>query len=525
VIWDDNRISIEGDTAIATSEDVAARFAAYGWRVVECDDAEDPAMLRAAFAAATEGSAAGDHERPVFVRLRTRIGHPMPTVGGTAAAHSGAPGADEVAATKVALGLDPERAFDLPEHLLEHARRVSERGAAARRAWEERLAQWRASAPAVRAALHDRLEAAELPEGWADALPRSPLGSAPVATRVASNRALVAAADVLPELWGGSADLAETNGMLVPGWRSVLPPGVASEEWPGDPYGEMLHFGIREHAMAAIANGITLAGPTRPVVATFFVFSDYLRPALRLSALMGRPVVHVWTHDSVALGEDGPTHQPVEHLWAARAVPHLAVVRPADANETTAAWIRAVDTREGPTALVLSRQPLPVLGDPEPTIAGALRGGYVVAPGPEDPDRDDAPDVLLLATGSEVSVAVTARARLAAAGLTARVVSLPCLEWFDAEPEDYREAVLPPAVTARVSVEAGTAQGWWRYLGSHGEAVSVEDFGASGNGQDVLASCGVTVDAVVDAALRSHARATRGAGRAASELTAASLTE
>ncbi|MFL6093889.1 MAG: thiamine pyrophosphate-dependent enzyme, partial [Blastococcus sp.] len=240
VIWDDNRISIEGDTAIATSEDVAARFAAYGWRVVECDDAEDPAMLRAAFAAATEAPAAGDHERPVFVRLRTRIGHPMPTVGGTAAAHSGAPGADEVAATKVALGLDPERAFDLPEHLLEHARRVSERGAAARRAWEERLAEWRASAPAVRVALHDRLEAAELPEGWADALPRSPLGSAPVATRVASNRALVAAAAVLPELWGGSADLAETNGMLVPGWRSVLPPGVASEEWPGDPYGEML---------------------------------------------------------------------------------------------------------------------------------------------------------------------------------------------------------------------------------------------------------------------------------------------
>jgi transketolase len=305
----------------------------------------------------------------------------------------------------------------------------------------------------------------------------------------------------------------------------VLAPGATSEGLPGDPYGEMLHFGIREHAMAAIANGITLAGPTRPVVATFFVFSDYLRPALRLSALMDRPVLHVWTHDSVALGEDGPTHQPVEHLWAARAVPRLAVVRPADANETTAAWIRALETRDRPTALVLSRQALPVLGEPEPTITGALRGGYVVAPGPEDPDGDDAPDVLLLATGSEVSVAVAARARLAAAGLSARVVSLPCLEWFDAEPADYREGVLPPGVTARVSVEAGTAQGWWRYLGSHGEAVSVEDFGASGNGQEVLAACGITVDAVVDAALRSHARAARGAGRAATELTAGSLTE
>jgi transketolase len=518
VVWDDNRVSIEGDTSVATSEDVAARFAAYGWRVVECDDAEDPAALRAAFTAATSPAAAGDHERPTFLRLRTRIGYPMPTVGGTAAAHSGAPGPEEVAATKIALGLDPTRSFDFPQHLLDHTRRVGERGAATRRAWTAGLTAWRARASAARVELHDRLQAGELPRGWVDALPRHPVESAPVATRVASNRVLVAAAAALPELWGGSADLAETNGMLVPGWRSVLPPGTSSDEWPGDPYGEMLHFGIREHAMAAIANGITLAGPTRPVVATFFVFSDYLRPALRLSALMERPVLHVWTHDSVALGEDGPTHQPVEHLWSARAVPRLAVVRPADANETTAAWIRALQTRDRPIALVLSRQALPVLGDPEATIEGALRGGYVVAPTPEEADA--APDVLLLATGSEVALALAARERLAVAGLSARVVSLPCLEWFDAEPEEYRDAVLPPSVTARVSVEAGTAQGWWRYLGSWGEAVSVEDFGASGKGDEVLAACGITVEAVVAAALRSHARTTGSAPMRDQDLTA-----
>jgi transketolase len=282
----------------------------------------------------------------------------------------------------------------------------------------------------------------------------------------------------------------------------------------------MLHFGIREHAMAAVANGIALAGPTRPVVATFLVFSDYLRPALRLSALMGLPVLYVWTHDSVALGEDGPTHQPVEHLWAARAVPRLAVVRPADANETTAAWIRALRTRDHPTALVLSRQALPVLGDPTATIEGAMRGGHVVAPTAEDADATLVPDVLLLATGSEVSLALAARARLAEYGLSARVVSLPCLEWFDAEPAAYRESVLPPSVTARVSVEAGAAQGWWRYLGTHGEAVSVEDFGASGKGEEVLAACGMTVEAVVAAALRSHAGATGSAPGRGQDLTA-----
>jgi transketolase len=522
VVWDDNRISIEGDTAVATAEDVPARFAAYGWRVVDCADAEDPAQVRAAFAAALEPDA--DGERPTFIRLRTRIGHPMPTVGGTAAAHSGAPGADEVAATKAALGLDPEQSFSLPQHLLDHARRVIRRGDAARAQWQQSVAAWRASAPADRVALYDRLHAAELPAGWADTLPRFPAGSAPVATRVASNKALVAVADQLPELWGGSADLVETNGMLVPHWRSVLAPGVTSEEWPGGPYGELLHFGIREHAMAAIANGILLDGPTRPVVATFFVFSDYLRPALRLSALMRLPAVHVWTHDSVALGEDGPTHQPVEHLWAARAMPRLAVVRPADANETTAAWMRTLQTRDRPTALVLSRQALPVLGDPEATIAGALRGGYVVAPAEDDVEptsgAESTPDVLLLATGSEVSVAVSARARLATLGVSARVVSLPCLEWFEAEPQEYRDAVLPPAVAARVSVEAGTAQGWWRYLGTSGEAVSVEDFGASGDGQQVLAACGVSVEAVVDAALRSHARVTGEAAARLSEATA-----
>jgi len=477
VLWDDNRISIEGDTSLATAEDTPARFAAYGWRVLEVADAEDPARVRAALTEAARPAGA-----PTFVRLRTRIGHPMPHVGGTAAAHAGAPGADEVAATKALLGL-PDAPFSMPDELLAHARRVRERGAAAHAAWRERLAAWRAAHP-ERAALLDRLERRALPDGWADALPTFESGRS-VATRVASSQVLAALAGVLPELWGGSADLAESTGLDVAAWTDAL---------PENPDGRQVHFGIREHGMTAVLAGVALFGLTRAVGSTYFVFSDYLRPALRVAALMHLPVTLVLTHDSLAVGEDGPTHQPVEHLWSLRAVPGLDVVRPADARETVAAW-RVLLERERPTALVLSRQGLPVLDVPDDAVlAGVRRGAWVVADDPE-------PDVVLLATGSEVSLALAARAALAARGVAARVVSAPCLEWFAEQDAAYREAVLPPGLRARVAVEAGVDQGWYRYVGLDGCVVGVADYGLSGAGDQVLAARGVHVDAVVDAAL------------------------
>lgn len=487
VLWDDNRISIEGDTALATVEDTPRRFAAYGWRVLDVPDAEDPALLRQVLEEATAGRGA-----PTLVRLRTRIGHPMPTVGGTAAAHAGAPGPSEVAATKTLLGLDPEATFAMPDDLLAHARRVGERGAAARRAWADRLEAWRASEP-ERAALLERLEAGRLPGGWADALPRFEVG-ATVATRVASSHALAALAGVLPELWGGSADLADSTGLAVPGWSDFLP------DARGD--GRQVHFGIREHAMAAALTGVALHGLTRGVGSTYLVFSDYLRPALRVAALMGLPVTLVLTHDSLAVGEDGPTHQPVEQLWSLRTVPGVAVVRPADARETVAAWrvlLERPPSASGPVALALSRQGLPVLDVPEAEVLeGVRRGAYVVA-------DVDAPDVVLLATGSEVALALAAQAELADRRVAARVVSAPCLEWFEAQDRAYRDEVLPPRVRARVAVEAGVEQGWYRYVGLGGRVVGVTTFGASGEGSRVLAEAGVDVAAVVDAALASVA--------------------
>jgi len=492
LIWDDNRISIEGDTSLAVVEDTAARFAAYGWHVLDVPDGEDPARVRQALTQATS-----ETTRPVFVRLRTRIGHPMPTVGGTAGAHAGAPGPDEVAATKELLGLDPHQSFAMPADLLAHARRVGDRGAAAHAAWDEALARWRTEHP-ERSALLDRLTARALPAGWEQALPQFGAGTT-VATRVASAHVLAALADVLPELWGGSADLAESTGTLVPEWEDFLPTDAGSSPRTRAVDGRQVHFGIREHAMAATLNGIALHGLTRAVGSTYFVFSDYMRPAVRLAALMRLPVTLIWTHDSVAVGEDGPTHQPVEHLWAARSVPGLAVVRPADARETVAAWRALLERAAGPTALVLSRQGLPVLDLAEQQVLdGTRRGAYVIA-GPEGAD----PDVVLIATGSEVHLALAARTELAKRGVAARVVSAPCLEWFDAQDRAYRDSVLPPAVRARVSIEAGVAQGWHRYIGLDGRTVAVEDFGVSATGAQVLAARGITLEAVVDAAMDS----------------------
>ncbi|GAA3543449.1 transketolase [Aeromicrobium flavum] len=492
LIWDDNRISIEGDTAIAFTEDVVGRYRAYGWAIVEIEDAEDPTAIRAGYDAALAVT-----DRPVFVRLRTRIGHPMPTVGGTAGAHSGAPGEPEVAATKVALGLDPDQHFAMPQEALDHARRVRERGAAAREQWEQRYDTWRAADP-ERAALHDLLRERDVTPQARERLAALRAEPQAVATRVAGGAVLNAISAELPWLWGGSADLAETNNVAISGARSFTPTGYAGDEWPGGPDGTLVHFGIREHAMGAILNGIALGGYSHPFGATFFVFSDYMRPSVRLAALMGLPVTYVWTHDSVAVGEDGPTHQPVEHLWSHRAIPGLDVVRPADWVETVDAWSRIL-TSDRPTGLVLSRQGVPVVGDLVPADAGARRGAYVLA------DADGTPDAIVIATGSEVGLAMQAREALAAEGVAVRVVSAPCLEWFAEQDRAYRETVLPRSVTARVSVEAGTGTGWHRYVGTNGEIVSVEDFGASGAGDLVLAERGITVDAVVAAVHRTVA--------------------
>ncbi|MCL3838665.1 transketolase [Aeromicrobium duanguangcaii] len=492
LIWDDNRISIEGDTAIAFTEDVAGRYRSYGWEVVEIDDAEDPAAIRAGYDAALAVTG-----RPVFVRLRTRIGHPMPTVGGTAGAHSGAPGEAEVAATKVALGLDPEQHFVMPQDALDHARRVRERGARAREQWQEQYDAWRA-ADREHALLHDLMRERDVTPQARELLAALRATPQAKATRVASGAVLNEIAPELPWLWGGSADLAETNNVAIAGVRSFTPTEYDGDEWPGGPDGTLVHFGIREHAMGAILNGIALSGYSHPFGATFFVFSDYMRPSVRLAALMGLPVTYVWTHDSVAVGEDGPTHQPVEHLWAHRAIPGLDVVRPADWVETVDAWTRAL-TSDRPTALVLSRQGVPVVGDAVPADQGARRGAYVLA------DTDGTADAIIIATGSEVGLAMQAREALAAEGLAVRVVSAPCLEWFEEQDLAYRESVLPRSITARVSVEAGTATGWYRYVGTNGEIVSVEEFGASGAGDLVLAERGITLDAVVGAVHRTLA--------------------
>jgi transketolase len=486
VVWDDNRISIEGDTAVAFTEDVAGRYRAQGWGTLLVDHAEDGSVDVTGLAEALEAARA-DRSRPTLVQLRSIIAWPAPHAQNTGAAHGAALGADEVAATKVALGLDPSESFAVPDEVLAHARQVSRRGADAHAAWSIGYEGWRSNNP-DRAALLDRLVARALPEGWRDVLPSWEPGGK-VATRKASSKVINALAGVMPELWGGSADLGDSNGTTISGAGSFLP---ADSPVPGaDPYGRVVHFGVREHAMGAIQNGIALHGLTRAFAGTFLVFSDYMRPPVRLATLMTLPTLYVWTHDSIGVGEDGPTHQPVEHLWSLRAVPGLAVARPADANETAAVWATALESGR-PTGLILTRQDVPVLdrstGHP---ASEAARGGYVIAEG-----SDGQPRMLLLATGSEVAIALAARDLLEADGIPTRVVSLPCLEWFDDQPQEYRDAVLPPNVRARVSVEAGSVQGWWRYVGDDGTCVGLDHFGASAAGTLLFEQLGFTAERV-----------------------------
>ena len=496
VVYDDNEISIEDDTRVALSEDVNARYEAYGWHTQTVDwrgggsYRENVEELFAALESAKQVT-----DKPSFISLKTIIGWPAPNKQNTGAIHGSKLGDDEAAATKQILGFDAEKHFDVDARVLEHARGARERGRRHREEWQSRFDAWAAENPRNKE-LFDRLRSRALPEGWSDALPTFEADDKGVATRAASGKVLSALAPVLPELWGGSADLAGSNNTTMDGEPSFLPNDRATKMFPGHPYGRTLHFGIREHAMGAICNGIALHGHTRPYGGTFLVFSDYMRPAVRLAALMKLPVTFVWTHDSIGLGEDGPTHQPVEHLSALRAIPGLDVVRPADANETVWAWRAALEHVDRPTALALTRQNVPTLDrDRFASAEGTLRGGYVLA----DAEGGD-PQVVVIATGSEVSLAVEARERLQAEGVATRVVSMPCREWFDAQDRSYRDEVLPPAVRARVSVEAGIAMSWRDLLGDAGVAVSIEDFGASAPYQRLFEEFGFTVDNVVAAA-------------------------
>ena len=486
VIYDDNHISIEGDTAVSFSEDVLARYSAYGWNVDHVDMAADGSVdIVALDAALTRASAVTD--RPTIVRVRNIIGWPAPNLKNTGKAHGSALGDAEVAATKVLLGADPDKSFDVDPDVLAHTRAVADRGQALRLAWEERFVQWQANNP-DKAALLERMKARVLPVGWNAEIPKFEAGKE-IATRKASSDVIQAIAAALPEFWGGSADLGDSNLTTIEGGKSFLP---ASSDMPdASTHGRILHFGIREFAMGAILNGIATSGLTRPFGGTFMVFSDFMRGTVRLAALMNLPVTYVWTHDSIGVGEDGPTHQPIEHLWALRAIPNLAVIRPADANETASVW-QAVIEHNKPAALALSRQNLPVLDSAHTTDVDLVkRGAYVLV------DGSSAPQVVLIATGSEVSIAVAAREQLEASGISTRVVSAPCLEWFDEQSAEYRESVLPSSVSARVAIEAGIAQGWWKYVGLSGDVISIEHFGASAAASKLYSEFGLTAQAIV----------------------------
>jgi transketolase len=496
VFYDDNKISIEDDTAIALGEDVATRYEAYGWHVQVVDGGEDVSAILAAADAAKAVS-----DRPSIILLRTVIGFPAPKKMNTGGVHGAALGADEVAGVKRALAFDPDKSFDVDPEVLAHARRVVDRGDKIRAQWQKEMDAWATREP-ERFELFWRLQEGILPDGWADALPVYEPGSKGVATRKASGAAINALAPVLPELWGGSADLAGSNNTTIEGADSFGPVSISTNDWNAQPYGRNLHFGIREHAMGSIINGIALHGPTRPYGGTFLVFSDYMRPAVRLAALMKTPALYVWTHDSIGLGEDGPTHQPIEHLASLRNIPNVAVIRPGDANETSQAWRAAVEHTTGPVALALTRQDIPILdGTREKAAEGVSRGGYVLAEA-----STGNPEVLLIGTGSELQLAVAAREALEADGVPTRVVSMPCLDWFESQDQDYRDVVLPPTVKARVSVEAGLAISWYRLLGDAGEAVSIEHFGASADGATLFREFGVTAEAVAAAARRSLAQ-------------------
>jgi len=496
VIYDDNRISIEGDTHVAFTEDVSARYRAYGWNVIEVAALSDGNVDRDALEKAMT-AALSENSKPTLIRLKTVIAWPAPKARGTAKSHGSALGAEEVAATKVALGLDPDKSFQISDDVLAHARAVQKRGAVAAAEWDDQFSAWQSANP-DRAALLNRLRNNELPAGWEKALPVFEAGK-DLATRAASGKVINAIASVLPEFWGGSADLAESNNTTIEHGGSFLPASSAMKDV--NPYGRIIHFGIREHAMGAILNGIALHGLTKSFGGTFLVFSDYMRGAVRLAALMDIPSTFVWTHDSIGVGEDGPTHQPVEHVASLRLIPNFAMIRPADANETAIAW-REVIKRSKPVGFALSRQNLPVFDRTVVASAeGTAKGAYVLV------DTAGTPDVILIATGSEVSVAVAAAELLTSDGIKARVVSAPCLEWFDAEGAAYRESVLPSSVKARVSIEAGVGAGWRTYVGDAGEIVSLEHFGASAAAGHLFKQYGFTAENVAAAAKKSISKA------------------
>ena len=493
-IYDSNQISIEDDTDISFSEDVAKRYQAYGWETIEVDwhqggYHEDVQALYDAIEKAKANTS-----QPTLITLKTIIGWPSPTKQNTGKIHGSKLGAEELAGLKQALGFDPELSFQVADEVLTHTRKLVDRGASARNDWDQQFALWQQANPDA-AKLFERISKSELPANIADVLPEFTAGEE-LATRAASGKVLNAIAEVMPELWGGSADLAESNNTTIEGGGSFVPAKWSTKAWTPKPAGRILHFGIREHAMGAILNGITLSGNTRVFGGTFLVFSDYMRPAVRLAALMGIAPIYVWTHDSVALGEDGPTHQPIEHLTALRAIPNLDIVRPADANETAQAWLAVLKNTKNPAGLVLTRQNLPVL-DRSPGFGQATeveKGAYIYAEG------SSKPELILIATGSEVQFAVEARAELEAKGISTRVVSAPCLEWFEAQSEEYRASVLPPEVKARVSIEAGLSTGWRQYVGDAGIAIGIDHFGASADYQTLYSEFGITTAAVVSAA-------------------------
>ncbi|MEP6981446.1 MAG: transketolase [Nakamurella sp.] len=497
VFYDSNRISIEDDTNIALSEDTVARYDAYGWHTAVVDGAENVEALMAAIDEAKKVT-----DRASFIEVRSVIGFPAPTKQNTGKIHGSALGADEVAATKVVLGFDPEKTFEVSDEVLAHTRATVDKGIKNKAAWQERYDAWATANPENKK-LWDRLHSRQLPEGWESELPSWEPDAKGIATRAASGQVLTALADTLPELWGGSADLAESNNTTMKGADSFGPTASATHEWDANPYGRTLHFGIREHAMGAILTGIAVHGPTRPYGGTFLVFSDYMRGAVRLASVMKAPATYVWTHDSIGLGEDGPTHQPIEQLAALRAIPNLTIYRPADANETAFAWKaileRQIDPQGGPVGICLTRQNVPVFAGT--SAEGVAKGGYVLY------EADGDLQVILIGTGSEVQIAVEARKALQQIGIGARVVSMPSMDLFAEQDKAYRDSVLPPAVKARVSIEAGIAQPWYRWIGDAGEHIGIEHFGASADYQTLYREFGITTEATVAAAETSLAAA------------------
>lgn len=488
MLYDDNQISIEGNTALSFSEDVLGRYRAYGWHVDQVDMAADGSINVAKLNKAIEKAVAVT-DRPTLISVRNIIGWPAPNLQNTGKIHGSALGEEEVLATKLALGVNPDKTFDVADNVLAHTRKAVERGELLTKEWNEKLAKWEKKNPA-QAELFARLRSGELPSGWEKVIPKFEAGKE-VATRKASGDVINALAKVIPEFWGGSADLGESNLTTIEGGNSFLPKSSKMPE--ANSAGRIVHFGIREFAMGSILNGIALSGLTRPFAGTFLVFSDFMRGAVRLAALMNLPVKYVWTHDSIGLGEDGPTHQPIEHLWSLRAIPNLDVVRPADANETASVWQIAL-TRKNPVGLCLSRQNLPVLASTATSdLAKVSKGAYII----HEPTTQ--PVAIVLASGSEVSIALEAAQELEASGIATRVISVPCLEWFEEQSAQYKSELLPSSITNRVSIEAGIAQGWWKYVGSGGQCVSLENFGASAGAGKLYAEFGITSQAVVQA--------------------------